>query len=89
MKNLGGLYVLSSLAWIFFLPYSIGYGIVKRLALEGASVSLCSRNQNNVDFVLENLEREGISDNILGSVCYVSNEEQREQLIEQVRVLQF
>lgn len=59
----------------------IGFGIAERLGLEGASVVISSRKQNNVDEAVEKLKAQGIE--ALGVVCHVSNAQQRKNLIEQ------
>ncbi|OMO64754.1 Short-chain dehydrogenase/reductase SDR [Corchorus olitorius] len=58
----------------------IGLGIAERLALEGASVVICSRKQKNVDEAVEKLKAKGIQQ-VMGLVCHVSNAEQRKNLI--------
>ncbi|KAL6197868.1 hypothetical protein ACLB2K_027660 [Fragaria x ananassa] len=57
----------------------IGFAIADRLGLEGASVVISSRKQNNVDEAVEKLRAQGIE--ALGIVCHVSNEQQRKNLI--------
>ncbi|XP_004293343.1 PREDICTED: tropinone reductase-like 3 [Fragaria vesca subsp. vesca] len=57
----------------------IGFAIAERLGLEGASVVISSRKQNNVDEAVEKLRAQGIE--ALGIVCHVSNEQQRKNLI--------
>ncbi|KAK4548682.1 hypothetical protein RGQ29_019499 [Quercus rubra] len=58
----------------------IGFSIAERLGLEGASVVVSSRKQNNVDEAVEKLKAQGIK--VLGVVCHVSNEQQRKNLID-------
>ncbi|PON52177.1 Short-chain dehydrogenase/reductase [Parasponia andersonii] len=58
----------------------IGYSIAQRLGLEGASVVISSRKQENVDAAIEKLESKGIQ--VLGVVCHVSNAQQRKNLID-------
>ncbi|KAK1381919.1 tropinone reductase-like 3 [Heracleum sosnowskyi] len=58
----------------------IGFGIAERLGLEGASVVVSSRKQNNVDEAVEKLKAKGID--VLGFVCHVSNAQQRKNLID-------
>ncbi|KAM4101706.1 tropinone reductase-like 3 [Castanea sativa] len=58
----------------------IGFSIAERLGLEGASVVVSSRKQNNVDEAVEKLKAQGIE--VLGVVCHVSNEQQRKNLID-------
>jgi dehydrogenase/reductase SDR family protein 4 len=57
----------------------IGYGIAERLGLEGASVVISSRKQNNVDEAVDKLKSQGIQ--VFGLVCHVSNAQQRKNLI--------
>ncbi|KAL4309520.1 hypothetical protein GQ457_01G011590 [Hibiscus cannabinus] len=57
----------------------IGFAIAERLALEGASVVISSRKQENVDEAVEKLKAKGIQ--ALGVVCHVSNAQQRKNLI--------
>ncbi|CAN6471953.1 unnamed protein product [Victoria cruziana] len=59
----------------------IGFGIARRLGLEGASVVVSSRKQKNVDEAVAVLRSEGID--VIGVVCHVSNEKQRSNLIQQ------
>ncbi|CAN1167071.1 Tropinone reductase-like 3 [Linum perenne] len=58
----------------------IGFAIALRLGLEGASVVISSRKQQNVDEAAEKLRKQGIR--VLGFVCHVSNAEQRKSLVE-------
>ncbi|XP_059636592.1 tropinone reductase-like 3 [Cornus florida] len=58
----------------------IGFSIAERLGLEGASVIVSSRKQNNVNEALKKLKARGIE--VLGVVCHVSNAEQRKNLID-------
>ncbi|QCD79777.1 tropinone reductase-like 3 [Vigna unguiculata] len=57
----------------------IGLAIAERLGLEGASVVISSRKQQNVDAAAEKLRAKGIE--VLGVVCHVSNPQQRKDLI--------
>ncbi|KAK8505190.1 hypothetical protein V6N12_066718 [Hibiscus sabdariffa] len=57
----------------------IGFAIAECLALEGASVVISSRKQENVDEAVEKLKAKGIQ--ALGVVCHVSNAQQRKNLI--------
>ncbi|KAJ0791616.1 putative short-chain dehydrogenase/reductase SDR, NAD(P)-binding domain superfamily [Helianthus annuus] len=59
----------------------IGFSIAQRLGFEGASVVISSRKQKNVDEAVGKLKAQGIE--ALGSVCHVSNAQQRKNLIEQ------
>ncbi|KAK7363795.1 hypothetical protein VNO77_05953 [Canavalia gladiata] len=58
----------------------IGFAIAERLGLEGASVVISSRRQQNVDAAAEKLRAKGIE--VLAVVCHVSNAQQRKNLIE-------
>ncbi|XP_027362402.1 tropinone reductase-like 3 [Abrus precatorius] len=58
----------------------IGFGIAERLGLEGASVVISSRKQQNVDVAAEKLRAKGIE--VLAVVCHVSNAQQRKNLID-------
>ncbi|KAM0051875.1 putative short-chain dehydrogenase/reductase SDR, NAD(P)-binding domain superfamily [Helianthus debilis subsp. tardiflorus] len=58
----------------------IGFSIAQRLGFEGASVVISSRKQKNVDEAVGKLKAQGIE--ALGSVCHVSNAQQRKNLIE-------
>ncbi|KAF8391614.1 hypothetical protein HHK36_023920 [Tetracentron sinense] len=58
----------------------IGFSIAERLGLEGASVVISSRKQNNVNEAVEKLRARGIQ--VLGVVCHVSHAQQRKNLIE-------
>eukprot|EP00261_Vitis_vinifera_P017444 XP_010647144.1 PREDICTED: tropinone reductase-like 3 [Vitis vinifera] len=58
----------------------IGFSIAERLGLEGASVVLSSRKQNNVDEAVKKLKAQGIE--AMGVVCHVSNAQHRKNLIE-------
>ncbi|XP_050288381.1 tropinone reductase-like 3 [Quercus robur] len=58
----------------------IGFSIAERLGLEGASIVVSSRKQNNVDEAVEKLKAQGIE--VLGVVCHVSNKQQRKNLID-------
>ncbi|KAH8952748.1 hypothetical protein BDL97_09G100600 [Sphagnum fallax] len=48
----------------------IGFAIARRLALEGASVVISSRRQNNVDEAVAKLKAEGLD--VFGLACHVS-----------------
>ncbi|TKY69574.1 Tropinone reductase 3 [Spatholobus suberectus] len=58
----------------------IGFAIAQRLGLEGASVVISSRKQQNVDVAAEKLRAKGIE--VLAVVCHVSNAQQRKNLID-------
>ncbi|KAL5574776.1 hypothetical protein UlMin_016475 [Ulmus minor] len=59
----------------------IGLSIAERLGLEGASVVISSRKQENVDEAVKQLKSQGIE--VLGLVCHVLNAQQRKNLIDQ------
>lgn len=56
----------------------IGLGISRRMAQEGATVIISSRNQKNVDEAVAELKKEGLK--AVGFVCHVANKEQRDKL---------
>ncbi|XP_027339094.1 tropinone reductase-like 3 [Abrus precatorius] len=58
----------------------IGFSIAERLGLEGASVVISSRKQQNVDEAADKLRAKGIE--VLAIVCHVSNAQQRKNLID-------
>eukprot|EP00775_Hariotina_reticulata_P012268 gene12268-12406_t len=58
----------------------IGLGIAERLASEGASVMICSRQQDNVDDTVKALQAQGLK--VSGVVCHVGNALQRQALID-------
>ena len=62
---------------------SIGFAIARRLGLDGATVMVSSRKQQNVDKAVEKLKEDNI--NVAGMVCHVGKEEDRKQLIQEVR----
>ena len=64
--------------------YSIGYAIARRLGLDGASVMISSRKQQNVQQAVEKLKEENIT--VAGTVCHVGKHEDRTQLIQKVSV---
>ncbi|HKP69322.1 MAG TPA: SDR family oxidoreductase [Pyrinomonadaceae bacterium] len=51
----------------------IGYAVAEALLAEGASVVICSRNQNDLDTAVERLAKKG---NVAGVACDVRNEDQ-------------
>uniref|UniRef100_A0A8D2HDH2 Dehydrogenase/reductase 2 n=1 Tax=Urocitellus parryii TaxID=9999 RepID=A0A8D2HDH2_UROPR len=59
--------------------YRIGFSIARRLAQDGAHVIISSRKQQNVDQVVDILQREGLS--VAGTVCHVGKAEDRERLV--------
>ncbi|XP_030479957.1 tropinone reductase homolog At5g06060 isoform X1 [Cannabis sativa] len=60
----------------------IGHAIVEELAKFGAIVHTCCRKENELDKCLEEWKKKGFK--ISGSVCDVSQRDQREKLIETV-----
>jgi dehydrogenase/reductase SDR family protein 4 len=56
----------------------IGFGISKRMAEEGATVIISSRNQKNVDQAVAELKKQGLKAD--GFVCHVGIKEQRDKL---------
>ena len=65
-----------------YVPYSIGYAIARRLALDGASVMISSSKQQNVQQAVDKLNEETIT--VADTVCHVSKQEHRTQLIQEV-----
>ena len=63
---------------------SIGLSIAKQLASDGAFVMISSRKQDHVDETVASLRRE-VGNAICGTVCHVGKEEDRKQLIKEVR----
>ncbi|CAN1231476.1 Tropinone reductase homolog At5g06060 [Linum grandiflorum] len=59
----------------------IGYAIVEELALQGAAVHTCSRNEDELNRCLEDWKRKGFEKSVTGSVCDVSSGEEREKLV--------
>ena len=68
-----------------FSTCSIGYAIARRLGLDGASVMISSRKQQNVQQAVEKLKKENIT--VAGTVCHVGKQEDRTQLIQEVGVI--
>ncbi|XP_075425117.1 dehydrogenase/reductase SDR family member 4-like [Ascaphus truei] len=60
--------------------HGIGLAIARRLAQDGATVLLNSRNQENVDRAVRELTEEGL--NVSGTTCHVGKAEDRERLVE-------
>ncbi|KAK7359845.1 hypothetical protein VNO77_01810 [Canavalia gladiata] len=58
----------------------IGFSIAQTLGLEGASVVISSRKQQNVDEAAHKLRAKGIE--VLAVVCHVSNAQQRKNMID-------
>ena len=67
--------------------YRIGFGIARRLGLDGAKIVVSSRRQENVDRAVANLEADNID--VFGQVCHVGNPEHRSKLIEEVSLFNF
>lgn len=63
----------------------IGYAVVEELAELGAVVHTCSRNEVELNQVLQEWSDKGFS--VTGSVCDVTSRPQREQLVETVSSL--
>ncbi|CAJ1800600.1 unnamed protein product [Sphenostylis stenocarpa] len=60
----------------------IGHAIVEELAEFGASIHVCSRNQDDIDKCLQEWKNKGF--NVTGSVCDVFHRDQRQTLMETV-----
>ncbi|KAJ3693323.1 hypothetical protein LUZ60_008803 [Juncus effusus] len=58
----------------------IGFAVAERFGLEGASVVISSRKQNNVDEAVGMLKSKGID--AIGVVCHVSNPQHRKNLVD-------
>ncbi|KAM0933963.1 putative short-chain dehydrogenase/reductase SDR, NAD(P)-binding domain superfamily [Dioscorea sansibarensis] len=58
----------------------IGFAIAQRFGLEGATVVVSSRKQENVDEAVDKLKNQGIE--VMGIVCHVSNPQQRKELVD-------
>ncbi|QHN96566.1 Tropinone reductase-like [Arachis hypogaea] len=74
--------VAADLCSISPLPYGTGFVIAERLGLEGASVVISSRKQQNVEEAAKKLRAKGIE--VLALVCHVSNDQQRKDLIQKI-----
>ncbi|XP_037600216.1 dehydrogenase/reductase SDR family member 2, mitochondrial [Cebus imitator] len=57
----------------------LGFSIARRLAQDGTHVVISSREQQNVDRAMDELQREGLS--VTGTVCHVEKAEDRERLV--------
>ena len=64
--------------------HSIGLAIAEKLAQEGAKVVVSSRKQKNVDAAVERLKKQNLT--CAGCVCHVDKKEDREKLIQTVRI---
>lgn len=60
----------------------IGFAIAKRLAQEGAKVVISSRKEKNVQKAVSELQKEKLD--VIGTVCHVSNADDRKNLFEEV-----
>ncbi|XP_074028508.1 dehydrogenase/reductase SDR family member 4-like [Leptinotarsa decemlineata] len=60
--------------------YGIGYAIAEKLAIEGATVIVCSRQKKHVDEAVSKLREKNY--NAFGVVCHVSNADDRKHLFE-------
>jgi hypothetical protein len=65
---------------IYFFFQGIGFAIAKRLGLDGASVVVSSRKQDNVQSAVNALRMEGIS--CEGCVAHVGEDKDRTRLID-------
>lgn len=86
---------MSSISYLIFLLFRnnyfknltkyyfrIGLAIAERLALEGASLIISSRNQNNVDETVNNIKLlTNNSVEVYGKTCHVGESEDRRNLI--------
>lgn len=61
----------------------IGLGISRRLAQEGATVIISSRNKANIDSAIKELQKEGLNPD--GFPCHVGKKEDREKLLEYIK----
>ena len=57
----------------------IGYSIAEKLAKEGASVVISSRNQENINLAVEKLKKQNL--NAIGCVCHVGKLQHLKKLI--------
>ncbi|XP_024968966.1 tropinone reductase homolog At5g06060-like isoform X2 [Cynara cardunculus var. scolymus] len=62
--------------------HGIGYAVVEELAALGAVVHTCSRNEAELNQVLEQWSAKGFA--VTGSVCDVTSRSQRQHLLEEV-----
>ena len=67
----------------YFICNRIGFAIAKRLAADGASVVVSSRNESKVANALKELKEYGYS--VSGLVCHVSKAPDRECLIKEAQ----
>lgn len=61
----------------------IGLGISRRLAQEGATVIISSRNKTNIDAAVKELQKEGLNPD--GFPCHVGKKDDRDKLLEYIR----
>ncbi|QHO10424.1 Tropinone reductase-like [Arachis hypogaea] len=73
---------LNPLCSVSPFPSGTGFTIAERLGLEGASVVISSRQQQNVDDATEKLRAKEIE--VLALICHVSNDQQRKDLIQKI-----
>ena len=78
------LYFITNISCQLCFPYSIGYAIARRLGLDGASVMISSRKQENVQQAMEKLKEENI--NVASTVCHVGKQQDCTQLIKEVSI---
>lgn len=65
----------------------LGFAIAKRLGLEGATVSISSRNSSNVERALKELTDSKIS--AVGTVCDITKLKDRKELLDTVNKFSF
>ncbi|KAK5642257.1 hypothetical protein RI129_008424 [Pyrocoelia pectoralis] len=58
----------------------IGFATAKRFAQEGAKVVISSRHQKNVDRAISQLTKEGLGENVVGTVCHVAKADDRKRI---------
>lgn len=54
------------------------------MASEGAKIVVSSRKEANVKSAIDNLKKQGYKD-IIGTVCHVAKQEDRENLLKKVK----
>ena len=74
--------LLTSIPVLCFISLSIGLAVARRLAQNGARVTISSRKEANVTKAVTQLRAEGLD--VFGVPCHVAKADQRAQLIEQV-----
>ena len=75
--------LLNKVAIVTASTEGIGLAIAHRFAKEGAKVVISSRKQQKVDKAVELLKKDNLECH--GLVCHVAKQEDRKNLIEQVR----